>query len=272
MENIQQAIANTFNTKSTQMTFFEYKEYPKKDICVNILFKRHQYDSHIGKSFVKFRMKPKQPLFHSVYLDNSFNLDKFNQFFNMHKNSREQFLSINDFIKQFEDNSNFKKFLKFNAYIKNHEFYTFECQQKGVFVLTMHEKDDCKKGITSCVHGKYRNVAQYEFVKNFAVTRDKKVVVFPTISFFNHVKPFSLYFSLVDKVVYKLPNDLTGLATVEDIIEASTVFSSQDVDIFTHEVLMMYIQNLHSGIYQEFLLIPQDKLADKIDLFMMNTI
>lgn len=272
MDNIQQALSDVFDTRTTRITFFTYTEYPKEDIRINVLFKMHQHDYYVGKSFIKFRMKPKQPLFHSVQLENSTHLDKFNQLFNMHKNSREQFLSINEFIKHFDENSNFKKLLRFNSAIKNHEFYTFQRAPAGVSVLSMTEKNDGKHGITSCVHGKYRNVAQYEFVKNFAVTRDKKVVVFPTISFFNHVNPFSLYFSLIDNVVYKLPNDLTGLATVEDIVEASTVFTSHDVDIFTHEILMMYIKNLHSGIHSEFLLIPQDNLADKIDLLLMNTI
>lgn len=271
MDNIQQAFSDVFNTKTTRITFFTYTEYPKEDICINVLFKMHQHDYYIGKSFLKFRMKPKQPLFHSIHLENSAHLDKFNQLFNMHKNSREQFLSINEFIKKFEENSNFKKFLRFNSAIKNHEFYTFQRAPAGVSVLSMTRKDDEKHGITSCFHGKYRNVTQYAFVKNFAVTRDNKVVVFPTVSFFNHL-PFSLYFSLVDKVVYKLPNDLTGLATVEDIVEASTVFTSKDVDIFTHEVLMMYIENLHYSSYPEFLAIPQDDLAAKIDLFIMTTI
>lgn len=271
MENIQKAISDTFNTRSTRVTFFEYQNYPQEDIRVNVLFKMHQYESNIGKSFVKFGMKPNQPLFHSVYLENSYNLDKFNQVFNMSKYSREQFLFINEFIKRFENNKHFQKFLTINSSIKNHEFYTFQRAPAGVSVLSMTRKDDEKHSITSCFHGKYRNVTQYAFVKNFAVTRDNKVVVFPTVSFFNHL-PFSLYFSLVDKVVYKLPNDLTGLATVEDIVEASTVFTNQDVDIFTHEVLMMYIENLHYSIYPEFLAIPQDELAAKIDLFIMTTI
>jgi hypothetical protein len=265
MENFRNAVSGVFNTKTTKTTFFEYEQYPMMDTHVHILFKKHKTPVNIDKIFLSFAISPGQPLFHSICLKDLTYIDKFNQMFQMHKNSRNDFLFINEFFKSFQQNANFSKLLKLNGEIKTHEFYTFA----NTYIL---EKDINKHGITACVHRSYRNVVQYEFIKNFAINRDGKIVLFPTVRFFNHTHPFSLYFNLADKKVYKLPDNLMGLVYLEDIVDASTLFTDQDIDVFTDEILMMYVSKLHQGIYQEFLEMPQSNIADKIDLFLMTTI
>lgn len=271
METVRHAISNAFNTKTTKINYFQHQGFVKEDVKCNVIFKRHEIVSYIGKSFLKFKMKPGQPLFHSLYMDDIRNLDKFNQMFQFKSWTREQFLTINEFLKKFEANTNFLRFLKFTSLINPHEFYTFQKKVEGINVLTMLDKE-MSHGITSCVNGSYRSVAEYSFIKNFAVTRDNKIVVFPTIKFTRHVKPFSLYFDLVNNIVYKLPLDLAGLSTVENIVEASCIFTDSDIDVFTDEILMSYVNNLHPDFYEEFLTIPKENLADKIDLLMMMAI
>lgn len=265
MNNIRHAISNTFNTKTTKVMFKEYEKYPMMNIDVDVTFKKHKSSTNVGKNFLNFKISQDQPLFHSIRISELGNIDKFNQMFQMHKYSRNDFSFINDILNTFQHNVNFSKFLKLNKDIKTHEFYTFE----NLFIF---EKDNNKYGITSCVNGAYRNVVQYEFIKSFAITRDEKVSLFPIISFFSHINPFSLYFNLHDKKVYKLPSSLIGLVTVEDIIEASTLFTNHDIDVFTDEILMTYVNNLHHNFYHEFLEIPKESLADKIELLMMTAI
>jgi len=265
MENFRNAVSGAFNTKTTKTTFFEYEQYPMMDTQVHILFKKHKNPININKPFFSFGISPGQPLFHSICLKDLSYLDKFNQMFQIHKTSRKDFNFINEALNSFQKNTNFSRLLKLSSDIKPHEFYTFA-------KTYMLEKDSHKYGITSCVSRSYRNVGQYEFIRNFSITRDGKIALFPTVRFFNHTQPFSLYFSLSDKKVYKLPESLAGLVTLEDIIEASTLFTDHDIDVFTDEILMMYVSNLHNGFYQEFLDIPQENIADKIDLLLMTAI
>jgi hypothetical protein len=265
MENFRNAVSGAFNTKTTQTTFFEYEQYPMMDTHVHIMLKKDKNPINIDKIFLSFGISPGQPLFHSICLKDLIYIDKFNQMFQMHKNSRNDFNFINDYLNSFHKNSNFSKLLRIDYDIKSHEFYTFK-------KLYMLEKDESKYGITSCVNKSYRSVAQYEFIKNFSITRDGVIALFPTVHFFKHVNPFSLYFSLSDKKVYKLPESFEGLVTLEDIVEASTLFTDHDIDVFTDEILMMYVCNLHNGFYQEFLDIPQENISDKIDLLLMTAI
>jgi hypothetical protein len=265
MENFRNAVSGAFDTRTTKTTFFEYEQYPMMDTQVHILFKKHKNPVNIDKKFLSFAISPGQPFFHSICLKDLAFIDKFNQMFQMHKTSREDFVFINDYLHSFHKNDNFSKLLIMNDHIKSHEFYTFK-------KLYMLEKDETKYGVTSCVHTSYRSVAQYEFIKNFSITRDGAIALFPTVHFFKHVNPFSLYFSLSNKKVYKLPESLAGLVTLEDIVEASTLFTHHDIDVFTDEILMMYVCNLHNGVYQEFLDIPQENISDKIDLLLMTTI
>lgn len=265
MDNVRNVISNIFNTKTTKITFVEYEQYPKMDVHATVVFKKHKNPININTIFFKFGISPGNPFFHSICLSDLNHIDKFNQIFQIHKTSRKDFLFINEFLNDFQKSVNFSKLLKLNGEIKTHEFYTFA----NTYIL---EKDVHKHGLTTCVHRSYRNVVQYEFIKNFSITRDGQIALFPTVRFFNHTHPFSLYFSLTDKKVYKLPESLMGLVYLEDIVEASTLFTDQDLDVFTDEILMMYVSKLHQGIYQDFLDMPQSNLSDKIDLFLMTTI
>lgn len=265
MNDFHTVVSKVFNTKTTKITFVEYEQYPKMDVHATVVFKKHKNHLNINTVFFRFCISPVNPFFHSVCLSDLNNVDKFNQIFQIHKTSRKDFLFINEFLNNFQQNTNFSKFLKLSSEIKAHEFYTFA----NIYML---EKDAHKYGITICIHRSYRNVVQYEFIKNFSITRDGHIVLFPTVRFFNHTNSFSLYFSLTDKKVYKLPESLIGLVYLEDIVEASTLFTEQDLDLFTDEILMMYVSNLHQGIYQDFLGMPQSSLSDKIDLFLMTTI
>lgn len=270
MDNIRQVISDVFNTKNTSITFSE--PFFTDEVRADVLFKSKKTYSARWANFLILKISGNKPFFHSIYMQDYAHLDKFNQMFQMNQYSRKKLLSINDILKSFENNKNFSRFLRFNQFIKNNEFYTFQKPADNLYSLKMLEKDKSRNGITSCVNGQYRCVAQYQFIRNFAVTRKNTIVLFPTVEFYYQNYPLSLYFDVINEITYKLPDDLSGLYTVEDIVEASTVFNEYDIDQFTDNILMNYVKNLHSGLYNDFLTIPKENLSDKIDLLMMSTI
>lgn len=272
MENdIRQAIVDAFGGKNSIIFFQDHNNFIINETHVEVISSYLTDPLKNNKSFLKFSLPKTTPLFHSLFIDNPSNLTKFHQLFNINQYSRADYLFINEFLTEFAANKNLSRFLKMTSLIKNHEFYTFEQHRHDPRSLKMLKKSPINHGITSCVNRKFRLVGQYSFIKQFGFTRDKKISIFPTVVF-EHVTPFSLYFDLNNKIVYKLPQDLSTYVYIEDIVAASTVFTVDEANLFTDEVIMMYVQNLYSGLYSDFSSIPTESLSEKIDLLMMSTI
>lgn len=264
MEQIKNAFMSAFNKNYSKISFFEFDE--KKDIRGHVDF-LDVNGLEMGSHFLRFRMQPNQPLFSEPFVNSVFAFSNFNKLFEINKAIRDKIYSINNAFSIFSNNKNFSRFLLSSGPISKKSIYNFRNPTKGAYAMSLIDDTGCT--VTSSVNGSYRYMTDYRLLRYFGVTRDNKIVTFPIIRFRDYL---SIYFNSDTQKFYKIPDTLIGLTFVDDIIEASTVFTNADVDLFVNELLMNYLKNLHPEIYDIAFDMSVDYLSDKIDLLMMQTI
>lgn len=264
MEHIKNAFINAFNKDYSKIRFFESDSM--KDIRGHVDF-LDANGLETGRHFLRFRMYPDQPLFSEPFVNSVFAFSNFNRLFEINKTIRNKISSVNDAFSIFFNNNHFSRFLLTSGTISQKSIYNFRNPTEGAYAMSLTDDAGCT--VTSSVNGSYRYMTDYRLLRYFGVTRDNKIVTFPIIKFRDYL---SIYFNSDTEKFYKIPDTLIGLTSVDDIIEASAVFTDTDVDVFVNELLMNYLKNLHPEIYDIAVDMSVDYLSDKIDLLNMQTI
>jgi len=264
MENIKDAFSNAFNTSYSKISFLEFDD-PKEDVRCHVDF--FNANANNGADFLRFKMTPNQPLFSSPYLNSVFAFSKFNKLFEINKTIREKIYELNQALTIFFKNKHFSRFLMLSNSISKNSIYMFEKPVRTAYAMSLFDKDGCR--ITSSVNGSYRYMTGCQLYRYFGVTRTNKIVTFPILKFIDYL---SLYYDTNTNTFYKIPDNLFGMTTVDDIIEKSPVLTDADVNEFVDNLIMMYLKNLHPEIYAVVMDMSATDVSNKIDLLMMQTI